>query len=561
MSQPISVLLCALGGEGGGVLADWLVAAAHHAGYPVQATSVPGVAQRTGATTYYLEVFPAHISTLNGQRPVFGLNPLPGRLDLLVSSELLETARQISNGMVSADRTFVISANNRTLTTFEKMPMGDGRMDDAALLELLTQHSRTRNVLDMATLTREAGTVVSAVMLGCIAASGVLPMQKEDFEAAIRDGNEKDDTHLNASQRASLRGFELAWSALKSQQAQLSYVNAVLSPASDTASQKVSAPASNVSSDQTPTLPAPIAALFPTTTHEVLALGIARLVDYQNQAYADLYVQRLQNVLSAETDHTNIANNISTASTSANAPSVTQEVARWLALWMAFDDIVRVADLKSRADRWQRVRTEVKAKDDDVLKLYDHFKPGVPEIAALLPQGLANTLLRWDNARSARGQAPLAFPLKVGTHSVLGMVMLRILASFKWLRPLGHRYQEEQQLITQWLEAVTHATRQDPALGLALARCGRLIKGYGSTHDRGRDNLLHILRHLAPHAAGATHFENTTARAQAIDQACAAALRDEAGHALDVTLRQHGVPTREVRAQPIRWMKRNTPPT
>jgi indolepyruvate ferredoxin oxidoreductase beta subunit len=544
MSQAISVLLCALGGEGGGVLADWLVDAAHHAGYPVQATSVPGVAQRTGATTYYLEVFPAHQSTLKGQRPVFGLNPLPGRLDLLVSSELLETARQIGNGMVSADRTFVISANNRTLTTFEKMPMGDGRSDDAALLQLLEQHSRTRHVLDMATLTREAGTVVSAVMLGSIAASGVLPMQKEDFEAAIRDG--QSDAQLNASQRASLRGFELAWAALKNQQAQLRYVDAVLSPALQASSQ-TSASATHIASNETPTLPAHIAAQFPANTHEVLALGVARLIDYQNQAYADLYVQRLQTVLTAETSaHTNPA-------------TVTQEVARWLALWMAFDDIVRVADLKSRASRWQRVRTEVKAKDDDVLKLYDHFKPGVPEIAALLPQGLAQSLMRWDNARSARGLAPLAFPLKVGTHSVWGMLMLRVLASFKWLRPLGHRYHEEQQLITQWLDAVTHAARTDPALGFSLAKCGRLIKGYGSTHDRGRDNLLHILRHLAPNADGATHFENAAARAQAIDQACAAALRDEAGTALDVTLRQHGVPAREVRAQPIRWMKRNTP--
>ena len=545
MSQAISVLLCALGGEGGGVLADWLVDAAHHAGYPVQATSVPGVAQRTGATTYYLEVFPAHQSSLNGQRPVFGLNPLPGRLDLLVSSELLETARQIGNGMVSADRTFVISANNRTLTTFEKMPMGDGRIDDAALLQLLEQHSRTRHVLDMATLTREAGTVVSAVMLGSIAASGVLPMQKEDFEAAIRDG--QSDAQLNASQRASLRGFELAWAALKNQQAQVRYVDAVLSPALQASSQ-TSASATHIASNETPTLPAHIAAQFPANTHEVLALGVARLIDYQNQAYADLYVQRLQTVLTAET------------SANANHATVTQEVARWLALWMAFDDIVRVADLKSRASRWHRVRTEVKAKDDDVLKLYDHFKPGVPEIAALLPQGLAQSLMRWDNARSARGLAPLAFPLKVGTHSVWGMLMLRVLASFKWLRPLGHRYHEEQQLITQWLDAVTHAARTDPALGFSLAKCGRLIKGYGSTHDRGRDNLLHILRHLAPNADGATHFENAAARAQAIDQACAAALRDEAGTALDVTLRQHGVPAREVRAQPIRWMKRNTPP-
>ncbi|RZI63743.1 MAG: indolepyruvate oxidoreductase, partial [Variovorax sp.] len=50
---PITLLIGALGGEGGGVLTEWLVDIARHAGYAAQATSIPGVAQRTGATTYY----------------------------------------------------------------------------------------------------------------------------------------------------------------------------------------------------------------------------------------------------------------------------------------------------------------------------------------------------------------------------------------------------------------------------------------------------------------------------------------------------------------------------
>jgi indolepyruvate ferredoxin oxidoreductase beta subunit len=232
--------------------------------------------------------------------------------------------------------------------------------------------------------------------------------------------------------------------------------------------------------------------------------------------------------------------------------AVTQETARWLALWMAFDDIVRVADLKSRASRWARVRGEVKAKDDDVVKLFDHFKPGIPEFAALLPKPLALRLTRWDNARVVRGKQPLAFPIKVGTHSVFGMVMLRLLASLTWLRVRGHRYAEEQALIEEWLSAVTDASAQNSALGLSLAQCGRLIKGYGGTHVRGRDNLLHILRHLAQGAA----FDSPAERAHAIDQAREAALRDEAGIALDQTLRAHGAPAREVKAQPIRWMPR-----
>jgi len=75
--RPITVLIAALGGEGGGVLADWIIAAATARDYPVQSTSIPGVAQRTGATTYYVEIFPAKIAELGGKRPVMTLTPAP----------------------------------------------------------------------------------------------------------------------------------------------------------------------------------------------------------------------------------------------------------------------------------------------------------------------------------------------------------------------------------------------------------------------------------------------------------------------------------------------------
>ena len=546
MTQPISILLCALGGEGGGVLADWLVDAARHGGLAAQATSIPGVAQRTGATTYYLEIFPTPVSELGGRRPVFGLNPLPGRLDLLVSSELLETARQISLGLCSADRTLLISASNRALTTHEKMQMGDGRMDDAVLLQLLQQHSHASHVLDMVALTRQAGTVVSAVMLGCIAASKLLPLSREDFEFAVHEGMAKE--RQSASQQASLRGFALAWDAMQAQSTQSKFVDAVLT-------NTLTIP--NVTSEQIAKLSPELAATFPSDMHEMLGLGVARLMDYQGDRYVSLYIQRLREVLASEqrngTD---------------GACAVTKETARWLALWMAFDDIVRVADLKSRASRSQRVRTEVKAKADDVLKVYDHFKPGVPEFAALLPKVFALPLLRWDRQRSASGLSPLALPIKVGTHSVIGMVMLRVLASFKWLRVLGNRYAEEQAMIDAWLKALVRGAQEDVNLGLALAQCGQLIKGYGTTNERGRDNLLHILRHLAPHDvsvdSSARNAETSRdsqeylqKRINAINDARNAALRDAGGIALDQALRAHGAPIREVKAQPIRWMARS----
>lgn len=524
--QPISLLLCALGGEGGGVLTEWLVETARHAGYPVQATSIPGVAQRTGATTYYLEVFPVPVAQLGGQRPVLGLYPMPGRLDALVSSELLETVRQISLGHASSDRTLVLSSTARALTTLEKMQMGDGRRDAQGLLNLITAHSRAHHVLDMAELTRQAGTIVSAVMLGCIAASGLLPMGRAEYEAILKDSG--------GSAQASLRGFALGFDAVHAQRTQAQFIEQVLAP-------KAAAPVAPAA--EVPALPTTVAALFPAVLHEIIALGHARLVEYQNAAYAQRYVERLQQVLAAE----RVSDPQGTHSW-----AVTREMARWLALWMAFDDIIRVADLKSRASRWVRVQGEVKAGQADLLKLYDHFKPGAPEFAALLPMGLAHRVLAWDRRRVLAGKTPWALPLKIGTHSVLGMLALRGLAAMRALRPLGSRFVTEQALIDQWLAAVVDSTQRHWTCGHEVAQCGRLIKGYGSTNERGKDNLLHVVQHLAT----AGHLGQDEARAAAIAAARQAALADDAGKALDQALLQHGVPARPVKEQPIRWMRR-----
>src|SRR6185436_6069942 len=103
--RPITILIAALGGEGGGVMADWLIDAAAACGFPAQSTSIPGVAQRTGATTYYLEIFPARESELGGRSPVLSLTPSPGNVDVMVASELIEAGRAMQNGYVSPERT------------------------------------------------------------------------------------------------------------------------------------------------------------------------------------------------------------------------------------------------------------------------------------------------------------------------------------------------------------------------------------------------------------------------------------------------------------------------
>ena len=130
-----------LGGEGGGVLTSWLVDAARKQGLPVQATSVPGVAQRTGATTYYIEIVPVPYDKLGTKEPVMDLYPGPGDVDMMVATELVETGRALEKGFISPDRTTLIASTHRVYTLAEKMAMGDAGYDGDKILAAARQMS------------------------------------------------------------------------------------------------------------------------------------------------------------------------------------------------------------------------------------------------------------------------------------------------------------------------------------------------------------------------------------------------------------------------------------
>src|SRR5918992_4102257 len=278
--RPITILIAALGGEGGGVMADWLMEAATQGGYPAQATSIPGVAQRTGATTYYLEIYPAKREHLEGKEPVLSLTPSPGNVDVMVASELIEAGRAMQNGFVSPQRTTLIASTHRIYATVEKMQMADGRFESSRVLDAAAQLAKSAVLFDMRKLAQESGTVINAVLFGAMAASDVLPLSRERCEQAIRGGGR--------GAEASLRGFAAGY---------------------DIAARQRPAPAEP---------PPPKRA---TELQEVLQLGRERLRDYQGERYAALYEERMKAFLGREA-------------------KLAAEVARQLALWMAYEDII-----------------------------------------------------------------------------------------------------------------------------------------------------------------------------------------------------------------------------
>jgi len=214
---------------------------------------------------------------------------------------------------------------------------------------------------------------------------------------------------------------------------------------------------------------------------------------------------------------------------------LTRECARYLALWMAYEDVIRVADLKVRDSRLARVRAEVRAKADEPVTVTEFLKPGLDELTSLLPRWLARPL-RWLARR-----AGLAERLNVGMHvrstSVSGYLMLWLLAKAKRWRRHTSRYGEEQTMIARWLDAVDRAARLDYDFALEVVELARLIKGYGDTHRRGVANFTRVMEAVvAPALASATPATAAAARARQ------AALADAEGEALEKTLAELAAP-------------------
>src|SRR5262245_3258231 len=264
-TRPIAVAIMAMGGEGGGVLADWIVDLAEHGGYLVQATSVPGVAQRTGATIYYLELFPKAAAEAAGKAPVLALMPTPGDVDIVIASELMEAARAVQRGFVTPDRTTLVASTHRVYAMTERIAPGDARAGSSAMLDACRSAAKRFCAFDMAALAEASGSVISAVLFGGLAGVEVLPFPRAAFEAAIRRGG--------VGVAASLAAFAAGLEAARDDATPPAKTEEEVRPLST----------------QLAALVDEARRMFPAPAHDVLRAGIERTADYQDIAYARVY--------------------------------------------------------------------------------------------------------------------------------------------------------------------------------------------------------------------------------------------------------------------------------
>lgn len=453
-ANPIRIAIAAMGGQGGGVLADWIVDMAEHNGFLAQSTSVPGVAQRTGATVYYLELFPRN--AVRDKPPVLALMPVPGDVDIVIAGELVEAGRAVLRGLVTPDRTTLIASSHRDYALTEKMAMGEGRTSTEKLRDGIGRAALRCIAFDMAAAAERTGSVISAVLFGALAGSGALPFTRPQFEDTIRRGG----VGVDASLRAFAAGHEHV-------------VNPAAQPESAVTADPPSVPGLEVLREEA-------TAQFPVPVRELLKHALPRLADYQDLDYVREYLALLSPVRSVDRREDAL---------------LTVETARHLALWMSYEDTIRVAQQKIRPGRIGRIRAEAGAKPGQIVHVVEFLHPRIEEVCDTLPAALGRFVLGNGPARKfvglfcGRGR-------RIRTTGLPGYLMLYGISALRGLRRRLLRHAREMAEIKSWLARIIEVAPTDYELAVEIARCQRLVKGYGDTHARGMDNFTRIMERL-----------------------------------------------------------------
>ncbi len=463
-SDLIKIMVPAVGGQGGGVLTEWLVQAFFLEDYDVQGISLPGLSQRGGSTVYYLE---AHPRPEADDKPIiFAQFPVPGEVDVIISQEFLELGRALQLGYGS-DRTTIVTSTHRIYSTLEKMPIGSGIYSDENLRKIATAFSSKLIELNALQLAKDNGMddlAVNAILFGALAASGSIPLSKASFVSSVEK--------VGVAVKTNLRGFEVGWNFVSSSKAgdagkkQVVWETFVRTRADQLEEYEREVYLGKVSRIETE---------FPKQLREILAESLYRLIDYQDAEYADRYIDDVREVLALDES---MKGNL----------KLTEHFARNLALLMSYEDGIRVAELKIKSDRFKRIKEEMRLRDDQVFKVIDYLKPDAEELYGLLPNVVIAPFVRVIESslfkKIWRRKRPVTFAQTPTTTSFSGFLRLWLLTKMKFMRPGSYRFKKERALMDKYKESTLYYAGLDYKLGSLVARSGSMVKGYGKVRRR-----------------------------------------------------------------------------
>lgn len=454
----IKLAIMAVGGQGGGVLTNWIEKCASSNGYAVQATSVAGVAQRTGATIYYIEMLQTGI-----EKPVFALMPSAGDVDILIASEMAEAGRAIVRGFVTPERTTLIASTHRILAVAEKSVPGDGIMPTEEVETSAKAAAKRLINFDMEKIAVETGSVISASLYGALAGSKTLPFSRESFEAAIRSSD--------YGVEASLFAFSVAFEHVEKQE---------IKPTKE-ASQRVTPTYKAIGNAKLvadwQVLEAEVEKL-PGVVQPTALLGLRKVVDFQDTKYGHTYLNRLVHITEYDDSTTEYR--------------LSREAAKQIANAMAYDDVIRVADLKTRGERMIRIKQELGTNWNNGLKITEFLHPRAEEIVGMLPTKIGSFIEKRSGWMKLITRI-FSKRLLVRTDTLKGFLLLYFLGGLRNFRRRSFRYSFEQTHINKWLSSALAYIPNDYELAVGVIRARRLIKGYADTHARGSSKYDRVL--------------------------------------------------------------------
>lgn len=494
--KPISIAILAMGGQGGGVLTDWIVAVAEANGWYAQSTSVPGVAQRTGATLYYIEMLPPR----DGQAPVLALMPTPGDVDVVIAAELMEAGRSILRGIATPDRTLLITSTHRSYAVAEKEKPGESIADPQAVDAAAKIAARRVIAFDMEEAARHCGTVISSPLLGALAGAGALPFPRASFEGVIGAGGR--------GVEASLKGFAEGYARANSNELHETQIKPP---------PRSAALAESLGSQELDQRLGRVRAL-PVEAHVAALAGLKRCIDFQDLAYGDEYLARLESLFAQDVKLGGAAKSF----------AFTATAAKYLANAMSYDDVIGVADRKTRSARFARIAKEMKAGDDP-LYMTEFMHPRAEEMVSLLPARWGRRVaanpkrMAWIDRLVNRGR-------KVETATLRGFLQLYAVSGLRRFRRKLLRHENEMRHMEQWLALATRTLPENYDLARAILAARRLVKGYSDTHARGLSKFDRVI-------SAAPLILAREDGGQWMDRLITAALRDENGDALDGVLK------------------------
>jgi len=508
-TKTTNIVIAALGGEGGGTLVAWIEEVAYNAGWYAQATSIAGVAQRTGATIYYIELFPGRDINESGsgnssRAPIMSMFPAPGDIDIAISSEIAEAGRLIQRGFCSKDRTTLIASNHHVFGITEKVVLSDGRTNTELISKVASQQCKNLVSYDMRELADQHNTVISATLFGALAGSKALPFSKTDYQAVISASGKMVENNLaafNASYNKAIAPNIIVEAA---------DTNTAQKIQADPKLQEAAFTLPKATTQTGAALLSRIENSFPTRCHEFITFGIEKLLDYQDSDYANQYLDELDAILqldSKESDH-----------------QLTKEAARHLALWMCFEDTARVAQIKTRAARQSKIKTEVGAADDQIYHLTEFFAPRLEELCQPLPARVARWVLASPTCRKLA--APFTKGKRLRTDTIVSFSVLRMMALTRKWRRSQYSYQHEHEQINSWLKQIKHYAADDRQAALEITKAARVVKGYGKTRERGSSQIEQILQAC----------QNHKLKPEQISKLTKGALEDDAGETFNQTI-------------------------